>query len=240
MLTNSARRRYEAIDGAFGGSRTGGAHNRSNRASAISGGGGDSQQRSGLEPQPVPYDEKVDRHCVVSVVEVGSGNKSRIVCYETFREAVYVATGERIKNAPNDASQAANNKAFHSRLFATPEKNAGKTLPKPGTRSAQQVFGNGTIGSGAVLSVEYEDSGYKGNTLTIRSGSGCDRSSDRDHQLRYVGGIWNDEISSFTGSNNCYVKHYQNSGFRGSSTPTRARSDYLGFANDETSSIRWY
>lgn len=190
-------------------------------------------QTQGLVPQQVPYNENQERHCVASAVKAGSAGGSQMECFKTFREAVYVATGGRIKDAPNDASEVAKNGAFRARLFASPKQQSGNV-------SSQSVCCNDTSGSGAVLSVEYEDAYYRGNTLTYRGGSGCDYDSGYEWGSSYVGSRWNDEISSYVGANRCQVRHYQHSNYGGDYTYISGADDYMGVFNDETSSIRWY
>jgi hypothetical protein len=193
-------------------------------------------QTQELEPQPVPYDENKERHCVASAVEAGSAGDSRMVCFKTFREAVYVATGGRIEDAPNDASKAATDGSFNDRLFAEPEQQAGDV-------SSLDVCCNGTVGKGkVVLSVEYEHINYRGNTLTYKAKSGCDRSRDIDWQSAYVGDRFNDEISSYAagGGSRCQIKHFRHRDYGGASTIRKRQDANMGLFNDEASSIRWY
>jgi hypothetical protein len=178
-------------------------------------------------PRAVAYVEGKERHCVATVGGTRAQRSAAPQCYRTFREAIWVATDGRVKNAPNDASQVAKDKELRDRLFAAPLQ-------------PRLVIGNNTVGSGTILSVEYEDTYQRGNTLTIKSRRGpCDANPDRDEDYPYVGDKWNDEISSFVGANGCQVRHWDNVNYGGANFSQRNQSDRMGSMNDRTSSITW-
>ena len=200
-------------------------------------------------------EDKAERHCVIAAVPAGSEEEAseagpldepRTECFPTFRQAVERATAWRIKDAPNDASRAALDKAFHDRLFAPG--------PPPGQQdggdvSTQAVDGNNTYGCCTVLSVEYEDADYRGNTATFAAGGPCIDNGAADYVTPNVGSKWNDEISSFTGSNRCDMRHFENDYYGGRCWPygtafggctVAVYASNMGYFNDLTTSIRWY
>lgn len=205
-------------------------------------------QSEGETTQQAPdAKDKAERHCVAAAEPAGSKAaskvESQVKCFATFREAVERATGGRIKDAPNDASQVAKNKSFRDRLFAAPVQQ-GKRSPESEDPSPKYVCCNDTAGSGAVLSVEYEDIDFRGNTLTFRGGSGCDDSGGWEWGAPGLGGNYvrgfNDEVSSFVGANRCQVRHYEHTNYGGNYMVPRNQFASMGVWNDEASSIRWY
>jgi hypothetical protein len=209
-------------------------------------------QSGGKTTQQAPdANDKAERHCVAGVLEAGSDEAARVdplaeppvECFGTFREAVKDATGGRIKDAPNDASEAARNKAFRDKLSAP-----GQQKQQGGGISTQAVDGNNTVGCCVVLSVEYEHADYRGNTLTYAAGHGCIDDGRANYVLPNIGSKWNDEISSFVGANRCDLRHFQHANYGGICYPnngvggcyTLSSDANMGYFNDQTTSIRWY
>ncbi len=171
------------------------------------------------------------RHCVRTV------GHSETECFSTFRAAISAATGGRVADAPANASELATDRALQKRLFAAPR---GSSATDSGRLSPRSVGDNDVVGCCNVISVEYEHTGFGGNTLTYRvKGHPCDGDGGLEVGVQYVGDKWNDEISSYVGSGRCQVKHYQHSGYNGSSTRLRQQDNNMGVFNDETSSIKW-
>ena len=63
-----------------------------------------------------------------------------------------------------------------------------------------------------------------------------------DWQLCWIGGNWNDRISSFKGYNTCEVDHFEHADFKGAHTgwvtQTPSMMDHTGL-NNMTSSLKW-
>jgi hypothetical protein len=176
------------------------------------------------------------KHCVATIGKSVSGRPD-VECFSTFRDAIRDATNGRVSNAPKDASGFAGDRAMQKRIFSGATETSATGSRKISPRS---VTGNDVVGCCNVLSVEYEDSGFGGNTLTYRAkGRPCDSDGGLEVGVSYVGDKWNDEISSYVGSGRCQVKHYQNSNYGGASTRLRQQDNYMGIFNDETSSIKW-
>jgi uncharacterized membrane protein len=72
---------------------------------------------------------------------------------------------------------------------------------------------------------------YKGATMTAYAGRGW----------KFVGGSWNDKISSFSISSGCYVKAWQHRDYKGDSTTFSGSVRYTGdLWNDQISSWMCY
>ena len=199
-------------------------------------GGETTQQAQGAK-------EKTERHCVAAAIpaeseeasEVGPLAEPQVECFATFRKAVEKATGGRIKDTPNAASEAARNKKFRDRL-SEPARSGGDF-------STQSVTGNDTVGYGVVLSIEYEDASFRGNTLTFAASNPCADDGQANYVLPNIGEKWNDEISSFQGANRCDLRHFEHADYRGRVFPytgVYAGSATMSGFNDVTTSIRWY
>ena len=88
---------------------------------------------------------------------------------------------------------------------------------------------------------------YRGNTATFAASGGCVDDGNADYVTSNVGAKWNDEISSFTGTNRCQVRRFEHASYGGRCYPNYGvgcsvnnYEDNLGWFNDLTTSIRWY
>lgn len=82
----------------------------------------------GTLPEPVPYVEGEERHCVAALEadseeEASAGvTTPRVSCYEEFDDAIEVATDGRVTDVPNDASLAAEDPEVRVEIFAPAEQ----------------------------------------------------------------------------------------------------------------------
>jgi len=163
--------------------------------------------------------------CVVTVDDTRPD-----ACFPTFAEALAFASGGRLVAGPKNASDAVRDPALQARIDASNAESDRQV--RAGARAAV-VW--------TVLSIEYEDTGYSGAYLIYSGSNGncTTRITDRDYSDSSVAAVWDNRISSFRSYANCWVKHWENTGFSGASVgPTSSRSS-LGLLDDETSSIEW-
>src|SRR6478672_12339251 len=79
--------------------------------------------------------------------------------------------------------------------------------------------------------IAFEHRDYKGHTMSATAGNGW----------KYVGGKWNDKISSFKIAGNCHVKVWQNRDYKGDHKVLRGNVRYVGdLWNDQASSWMCY
>ncbi|MCA6091341.1 peptidase inhibitor family I36 protein [Streptomyces sp. SCA3-4] len=158
------------------------------------------------------------RHCVV---DTDNGTKS---CFGTYREAVAFATEGRVTDAPNDTRAAAHDKKLQERLSG-PRGEHGMKLAE-NSRSA-------LAGAQRVLATVYQDSDFRGNSLSFTGSVGCVRYPE----FATMGSDWNDQISSVA-SGQCSITLYQHANFLGASQTYSGGVPYIGDAmNDQASSV---
>jgi hypothetical protein len=159
-------------------------------------------------------------HCVHDV----TGAKPT-TCYSSFREAIRQATGGRVTDAPLNSRAAMNDKAFEAKLNA----------------AAAQSSLTGLADADTIISIEYMDRDYEGEDQIWQATRGCpdNNINDVDHEIGDVG--WSDnQISSFRGYANCWVKHWQYENFTGASVGPYSARSYIGDAmENRTTSIQW-
>ena len=159
------------------------------------------------------------RHCVVDVAE----KNTPMECYDSFTAAIAKATGGRVTDAPNNVQAALKDEQLTARLNAT-----GATKDRA------------SVAVDVLIGIEYWDSGFRGSTYTFTAPWGCTgTTSDIDWQFASLPSNWNDEIGSYRGFSNCWVKHYEHSFFGGISTAYDGGRADMGWMDDETSSLRW-
>lgn len=138
--------------------------------------------------------------------------------------------------------------------LGTPSASSDGAIPTPSETTSQvrettssesgdfstQNHNNDVVGCCAILSVEYENDRYRGNSLTYRASSGCDRNRDVDWQVPNVGSDWNDTITSFIAAGRCTEAHFENDFYGGRATARQVQDPNMGGFNDLTTSIRWY
>lgn len=95
-------------------------------------------------------------------------------------------------------------------------------------------------GSGALLGIEYEDSGYAGATLSLTGGGdGCYSGATYSFPRLSAYGF-NNEISSARVYNNCFGTHYSGRYYGGSQRTCYSDCSGLEGMNDRTSSITFW
>jgi hypothetical protein len=160
-------------------------------------------------------ERQAQSHCVTDVESLS------LECFSSFRAAIAAATGGQVQDAPEDAQAAALDDGF------TADLNQLSVVPQA---EAEVVIG-----------IEYEDPGFRGDSLIVKAPFGCDGLPGADWQMSQVPSGWNDEISSYKVFSNCLVEHWQQPGFAGAHVGPSGDQSYIGDAmNDRTSSIRWH
>jgi hypothetical protein len=149
-----------------------------------------------------------EEHCTVLVSE----REPTVTCFATFTEAVRVATGGSITDAPASVAEALRDEALMRRMGLT----AGKAESLP----ALTLYPVG---------IEFAAKNYvetPSTSLTYYDGSPCTgTTADVDKEVKDMPWLWDDRVSSFVNGNNCWTNHYQLALFRGKST---------GYLNDRT------
>lgn len=163
-------------------------------------------------------------HCVQ---QLPSGPTS---CFGSFTEALAVATGGQITDAPADAKAALADPGLRARInglaAAAPPGGAGVIRPL----------------TTVVVGVEYRDDNFQGPTLMYTAATGCDGDlTTNDFLVAAIPDPWNDQISSFQAFSNCQEQLYEAANFGGAQTPLAASLSSVGPAmNDRASSIKWF
>jgi hypothetical protein len=147
-------------------------------------------------------------YCVAEALPIGSPGTAPVRCYRTFAQSIRAATNGRI-NLPRSAAPGS----------VTPaELNAGPLVTQ------------------YVLSIDYQDSNFSGNSLAWTQTSRCG-----SFQASNMPAGWNDTISSVIASSGCATTLFKNTGF---GTPSYAitrngSASGLGSFNDQASSQTW-
>jgi hypothetical protein len=148
--------------------------------------------------------------CVAQAVPAGSSRSAALTCYRTFADSIRAATRGRV-SLPESAAP-------------------GSVTP------AELNAGPAALITQFVLSIDYQNSNFTGNTLTWTQTSRCG-----SFQAGSMPSGWNDQISSVIASSGCATTLFWNSSF-GSPTDPIARNGSaatLGVFNDQTSSQTW-
>jgi hypothetical protein len=165
------------------------------------------------------------RHCV-------SGPSDEVQCFATFTEAIALATGGRITDAPADARAALDDPAFADRIN-------------------EPLLGGIHPDTTYVIGIDYIDANYGGNTWVWYRTTPCDGNLGTiDYSIPNLNAEpyseygFNDSISSFHSYANCQTVLYADWYYEGAATNGGAPivdMSYVGNAmNDQASSIRWY
>jgi hypothetical protein len=150
------------------------------------------------------------QNCVAEAEPAGSTATPTATCYSSFSAAIRAATSGRV------------------RLSAT---------ARPGSVTSAMIDSwNAGPATNFVLSVDYKDADFKGDSLTWTQTSNCGK-----FQAAGMPSGWNDVISSLVTGTGCANTLYQNANFGGmtvSISKNTSRSG-LGSFNDLTSSQKW-
>lgn len=169
-------------------------------------------------------------NCVVEVSRPGASDPAEQTCYRTFSEAVAKATGGRVTNAPTDPRAAFGDRDLQKRLNVT-----------MGTQKNPVAAGRALQGN-VLLGIEYEHVSFGGGSRLFYGDRACTTTtSDAEWGFADLSSTgFNDVISSFVTYNNCWVDHYEHSGYAGAHTgyqPTQ--HSIANWMNDSTSSLIW-
>jgi hypothetical protein len=178
-------------------------------------------------PAPAPTTEGGD-HCVARL----TGTHPPVpVCFATFAEALEYASGGRLTDGPKNAADAVRDPGFVARVNAS---NDEASTAEPGRAKA--------AAANVVISIEYTQSGWVTPSELIWTGTkNCTTSTNNtDYEISSMPAGWDNVISSHRAFGNCWVKHYENTGFGGASVGYEGSRSYIGGAMDNrTSSERW-
>lgn len=173
-------------------------------------------------------------HCVVMLAK-GSSNATP-QCFTTFTQAIAVATGGVVTDAPASPSASTNDSTTAKIVAANQAKRTGSVTTQTGP-PAPYTYGT-----------EYQDANYGGWTMTFAGPAACTGSfADTDYSVNLPAPIW-DQISSFKTYNVCWANHYYLQNFGAPSTgyyPSQATMPPMNVGggpypgNDNTRSISW-
>ncbi len=153
------------------------------------------------------------RNCVATAAPIGSAATPRFTCYATFAGAVRAATNGRVRLPAGTRPGS-----------VTPDE-INQAALTPDTPNATFV-----------LSVDYQNSNFGGNTLFWTEPSGCG-----NFEASSMPSGWNDQVSSVAASSGCATTLFQNNNFTGTTFVIKknASATTLGSFNDEASSQTW-
>ncbi|MFE5097379.1 peptidase inhibitor family I36 protein [Streptomyces sp. NPDC056638] len=161
---------------------------------------------------------KTGAHCVANLAA------HKTTCYDTFREAIAVATSGRVTDAPATPEKAAKDKAFVAELNA-PARSRNANV----AANAQDSM------VGAIL---YNDWNYGGGTYTLSIPEPCRNDGQWDYGYDELDGF-NDRTSSVLPANNCWIALYSDIYYNGTSQEYHGSTPYVGDAmNDQASSVK--
>ncbi len=156
----------------------------------------------------------VDEHCVQQVGQ-GASLPGPVTCFTTYGQVVsYLSNGQVTYNGTAE--------------------NFTSTVAGQISAAASQY----------ILSVEYEDSRFRGKTNTLTASSSCAGSNPVKYLTNMHTG-WNNVIGSSKAFSNCGARHYDAAGATATNIPAgavyvcTADCSQLGAMNDATSSMRW-
>ena len=159
------------------------------------------------------------RSCVSAI------SSRQIRCYDTYREAIAVATGGRVVDAPLRASDAVGNIALEAAIDS-----AGAAVQQKTTAT--------TLESTVPLVTEYADPDFGGNSLTLYGTAAC-TDNGKSNILDVMPDGWDNIVSSYRTFNGCQARHFAEQGRRGKSTSWQVGGQpYIGDdLNDQTRSV---
>lgn len=152
-------------------------------------------------------------HCIVQISPVLPGQTSSQMsaprCFATFRQAISAATSGAVR-----VSSSVTPRTLSARMLR-PER----------------------LTATVVLSIDYVNSNYQGNTLTWYD-SGTAGCAANTYSASSMPSGWNDVISSSHRYDSCtHNPHFENVNFGGAIYPCTCAT--MGVMNDKTSSEKW-
>jgi hypothetical protein len=161
-----------------------------------------------------------EENCITAIDK----EEATVECFATFTEAVRVATGGSVTDAPATAAEALRDDAFMRRI--------GFNLEKTAQPPALLRY---------PIGIEYDGVNWTGPALLAHAPRPCTNTiADVDYYATDMPWLWDDRVSSFKNANNCWTNHYRLALFR--STNTGYLNDRLVMPaplNNHTRSIRW-
>lgn len=155
---------------------------------------------------------------------VTNATTGETACFDTFTDAIAMATDGRITDAPANASAYATDAALRARIDQI-------DVARP-----QTSFVLGTI---------FKDANWRGDAFTYVGSHACSLAfnASPEYEFGVMPAGFNDEVSSFTTSNNCFMVLYAEGGCMGrESDVNHAHGQaYVGDAmNDQASCVRFF
>lgn len=163
-----------------------------------------------------------DQHCVGRLVPLGPPDSDGVIdaegvtigCYQTFTQAMSVATNGGLKLSPR----------------STPANLTQSMLERARVIEPEAVF---------VLSNEYNLNNFGGTSWTWTASSGCSGSSS--WTLANVGAAQNDRYNSAKGFSGCQkVVHYWDANFGQPTFQCTPNCSTMGSMNNQTTSLKWH
>jgi hypothetical protein len=175
----------------------------------------------GLDATDGQVDPPARSSCVTDV------STHETTCFDTFTAAIAMATDGRITDAPDDPRAYATDAALRARI--------------DGVASG----GGAQPAVSAVLGVIYKDANFGGDPAVYRGSHACSPvfNAAPEYEFAVMPAGFNDEVSSFTTANNCFMVLYAEGGCTGRTTDVNhAREEaYVGDAmNDKASCVRFF
>jgi hypothetical protein len=172
--------------------------------------GGSAVTAAASAARPDAHARHHHRYCVAEATRAGSTRVPAMACYHSFARSVRVATSGRVR-LPASATP---------RSVTPDELNAGAITPN----------------TSYVLSIDYQNSNYGGNTFVWYQSSKCG-----SFQSASMPTGWNDVVSSVKAESGCATTLFWNNNFGSPTYPITKNGSAasLGVFNDETSSQSW-
>lgn len=163
------------------------------------------------------------QHCVAGMD--GAGQQ----CFDTFTEAVAVATDGRITDAPASARAAATDESFRAEVAAGARAASGSGARSPaGARAAADI----------ILGTFFEHEDYGGATFTVYGDGLCTKDGKVDYNFTFPDD-WKNIISSVQPWASCWLWLYPEPNLGGDRDgPFKENAPFIGpYMNDRTQSV---
>lgn len=174
-----------------------------------------------------PHAIQKNKHCVVDVERMSPDGPQAYaadaVCYPTFSESIYAATGGAVLLPENETSEV---------QMEILERELDLLMATKATPSSS---------GGYVLSVDWDLQNYYANTSSIvfRGTQPC--TFGWGYELSYMPGYWNDASRSSRGFSDCGLNmHYEHINWGGQVLVCTPDCPVFGALDKKVSSRRWY
>jgi hypothetical protein len=171
-------------------------------------------------------------HCVGFLTTPGSTTPApQPECFDTFAKALERASGGQLTEGPKNAADAMADPAFNAQVDTA---NATAERARAGGG-----FAAATVRT--VVSIDYSGSSYGGSDYiwSGTNGNCSTRTTDTDYILVSMPAGWDNVVSSYRAYANCWVRHWENTSWTGSSYGYYGSRSSLGAMDNETSSEEW-